>query len=71
MFNVCATPNKRRIVRNQVMIYGHKLDRLMPGSSVVQALLQEIGKVGLGCFDGEFSPHDPDSGETGQLELRL
>ncbi|MEE9451585.1 MAG: tetratricopeptide repeat protein, partial [Gammaproteobacteria bacterium] len=29
--------------REQAMIYGHKLDRLMPGSSPVQALLQEIG----------------------------
>jgi len=29
--------------REQASIYGHKLDRLMPGSSPVQALLQEIG----------------------------
>jgi tetratricopeptide (TPR) repeat protein len=29
--------------REQAMIYGHKLDRLMPGSPTVQALLQEIG----------------------------
>ena len=29
--------------REQAMIYVHKLDRLMPGSSSVQALLQEIG----------------------------
>ncbi len=29
--------------REQAMIYGHRLDRLMPGSSTVQALLQEIG----------------------------
>jgi tetratricopeptide (TPR) repeat protein len=29
--------------REQAMIYGNKLDRLMPGSPPVQALLQEIG----------------------------
>jgi tetratricopeptide (TPR) repeat protein len=29
--------------REQASIYGHKLDHLMPGSSPVQALLQEIG----------------------------
>jgi len=29
--------------REQAMIYGHKLDRLIPGSPTVQALLQEIG----------------------------
>ncbi len=29
--------------RGQARIYGHKLDRLMPGSPPVQALLQEIG----------------------------
>ena len=61
----------KRDEREQAMIYAHKLDRLIPGSSPVQALLLEIGEVGLGCLDGEFSPHDPDSGETGQLELRL
>ena len=33
----------KRDEREQAMIYGHKLDRLMPGSSPVQALLQEIG----------------------------